>query len=261
MDAKSVTKSDVGLLNKAKPELGRQLVAPQPQLPSTADQVSISRTGLLGRTSAAVNFRESFNAALSKLNVASDVTTKISEYVSGIKGMLELAADPKTSPGRVQILEQEAKALVSEISEVASKAEVGGTKLLAGDPIVLELENNIGKTLRVLLPSDSAESFGLKELSFAKADMIIQTRAAVERAARQVDELRRAVERASSDFSMAGVEAEVALQNGESSNTSVRDLDQAVDLVGSAVLTMRSAPKEAIASNSLTPRSLNLLDT
>lgn len=260
MDAKLVTKSDKTLVPGTKQEPGRAASAPLSQAPSSADQVTISRSGLVARASVAASFRENFNNALSKLNVAADVTAKVSEYVSGVKGMVELAADPKTPPGRAQILEQEAKALVSEISDISSNAQVGGIKPLAGDPIVLELENNIGKTLRVLLPTAAKDSFGLKDISFAKADMIIQTRAAVERAARQVDELRQAVERATRDFAKAGVEAEVALQNGESSETSVRDLDEALDLASAAVLNMRGAPAKAVESNSLTPRSLDLLE-
>lgn len=260
MDAKLVGSSDIGLVAGAKPVQGKAASNLVKSPDSVIDQVTISRNGATGRQSSAASYREAFNSALSKLNVASEVTGKISEYVSGVKGMLALAADPKTPTARVAILEQEAKALASEISDLSGKAEVDGTKILAGDPIVLELEKNIGKTLRVLLPTDAREAFGLKDISFTKADVIIQTRAAVERAARQIDELRTAVERATADFSRAGVEAEVALQNSEASGSSVRDLDDAVDLASNAVLQLTTKPKIALDSNSLTPRSLELLE-
>ncbi len=261
MDANNIGKSAVGGLKGLKrvstsvPQLRGNPASDTP-----VDQISIEFKTRRDDGSVTSSFHQNLNSAVSKLNIAGEATDRFADYVSGVGGMLTLAADPSTPATRVPILEKEAKALVSEIVKVANSAEVEGAKVLAGDPIILELEKNIGKTLRVLLPTEAASGFGLSEISFTKADLIIQTKASVERAVRQIDELRRAVGKAKDEFAKAGAEAEVAGQNTEAAGSSVRDLESALDLAGSASLNILESPDTALDSNSLTPRSLKLLE-
>lgn len=186
------------------------------------------------------------NDSIAKLNVAVQSTEQIGKLFNGIEGLVEQA---EVAPQeQLALLETEAQKLVEAISGVALKKGDRGQKALAGEAIEFQVEASIGKTLSILLPDDATRAFGLTGVSFTPAENILATRQAVARARAQFEALQSHVHNAVETVRFTLNSADVALQNKESSKTTVRALQSAIELTTSTKEDIEKDPSTAIES-------------
>lgn len=203
--------------------------------------------------------RSKANDVISAINVADEAAKEIDSLVKSISGIAQQASEDIPEPRR-EILESEARELVSEIRK-ASERTSGGLRPLAGDEIILEVEQELGRTLEVILPDTASEGLGLGEISFTPKDGIINVVKSVAVARERLDELKEAISSAKSNIQSTIDELDVATQNVEASTASVRDVDQALTLASSTRLGISLNPTDALDSfGNLTQSALNLLE-
>lgn len=176
--------------------------------------------------------RDAVNRAISSVNSAADGIAEIEKLVESIDGIVEQASSENTSAERREALEREANELVGEIRRRAQAVRTEEPPPPSGDKVRGEIEEKIGKTLRFILPEDASEAFGLKDITFPSTESILRTRAEVERVRQRVEELRESIKETQSEVVKTVDSLEVALQNNEAAASSVRDLDEALQLVG-----------------------------
>ncbi len=205
--------------------------------------------------------RIQLNDVINISNVAKDATTQISKIVQSISGIIKQASKEDLPEQRRTTLEKEANELIGEIRKTADSQATNGVKPLAGDKIRLEVEEKLGKTLDVILPDDAKNAFGLTEIDFSTKDSIIATIANVKKAEESINNLRTAVEQASKSIEDTAGTIDVAMQNSEASENSIRDLDLALKVAGLAKNVISQDPEKAIRSlGKLGSNSLDLLD-
>ena len=192
--------------------------------------------------------RSKINQVISAVNLASEATSEIARLVKSIGGIVEQVEDGKLSEPRAKILEKEANELVKEIRKQASSKTSEGLKPLAGDPIRLEVEEKLGKSLDLILPDSAKDAFGLSNITLSKKEAIIQTRVKVEEAEAGVEKLKKAVDETKSRVTKSVTEFDVAIQNKEASQVSVRDLDQALTLASRTSISISVNPEGALSS-------------
>ncbi len=205
--------------------------------------------------------RGRLNAAISFQNVTSEATGKIAELVKSIEGIVEQASADPSAKEKLAKLETEGNGLLDEIKRIAKDTKVEGLRPLAGDEIRIEVEAKIGKILRTILPDDAKEAFGVSGLNFSTVDSIIGTRAAVAKAQQRFEELQKAVEKTSGTIQELTQTLEVAFQNSESADTSIRDLDEALKIAGQTRTVIAQEPTQALNSvGSINQKVLDLLN-
>ena len=192
--------------------------------------------------------RSRINEAINASNLAVQSVNKISELVNSIDGIVEQVASPRTGVERRKALEKEAQELVSALRSTTKEARSVPLQEKPKFQSDEELEKVIRKTLESVLPDDTDEALGLKEINFSTADTIVATRAQVERAQKRAEALRASVVDTNKVLSSAVTNIDIALQNSEAANSSVRDLDEALRLTSQAGSRIRSDPERAIAS-------------
>jgi flagellin-like hook-associated protein FlgL len=194
------------------------------------------------------DFRLRANQVIEAVNVADSATSEIKKLADSISGIVDQASDPKTPQARIAVLQREANQLVSAIKSQVNKTTESGVQPLAGDQIQLVVEKELGKTLSFLLPADGKENFGLGTVEFSTLEAIIQTRQTVANARARIEELRGAVDTTRGAVTTEISRAEVALQNSEAANSSVRDVDSALELLTDTSDKIRSSPDTALDS-------------
>lgn len=205
--------------------------------------------------------RESANQLINSINVASEATAAIDSIVRSISGIVQQASSEGVPENRLSKLEAEAKSLIEAIKSQVASVSSGHTNPLLGDPIRLEVEQEIGRTLDFVLPDHAKENFGLGAIDFSRKDLIISVRTSIERAQREIEELKHAMGASRKTVESTLNEVDVALQNTEAAHATVRDLDAALRLVGSASGGIRSNPESALASyRGFSKRALELLE-
>lgn len=239
---------------------GRALAAPSAGAVPTADRVDVTaprRPAVPARTE--VNSRA--NELINTANIAAEAAGEIEKLVKSIDGIVEQVSSKEIPDVRKSILETEANDLVAEIKRRAGTSAPGGVKPLAGDKIRLEVEEKLGKTLEFLLPADAKEAFGLGRIKFTTKDAILDTVASVQAARERVKELRGAVDSTLETIRSAVTELDVANQNSEAAESSLRDVDEALKLAGRMRQGISSNPASALGSfGNLDSRVLDLLD-
>lgn len=222
-------------------------------------QDSVDKTVQSTNTSNA-EIREKLNSAINVVNLAMEATSEIDNLVKSIGGIVDQAKSESLTPSRRAVLEKEAKELVQEIKRKAEVSSSDGVKPLAGDKIRLEVEEKIGRTLDFVLPDLAKDGFGLGEIGFSRKEAIIQTVTNVEKARKNIQEIKKAVDETMDAVKSTVGTVEVALQNTEASEASIRDLDQAVKLARDTKLGIKSNPVGAMGSlGKLDPKALELL--
>jgi flagellin-like hook-associated protein FlgL len=174
--------------------------------------------------------RRRSNEAINVINVAVNATDEIAKLVESISGIVEQAQQPDLSDTRLFTLQKEANQLVTEIKNKAQATESNGVRPLLGENIRFDIEQRYGYALEIILPDEAKEAFGLGQISLSMKDSIIDTLTRVEQAKKQFDKLRESVNQAGTSIRQGIDAVEVALQNSEASQTSIRSLDQALSL-------------------------------
>jgi flagellin-like hook-associated protein FlgL len=174
--------------------------------------------------------RRRANETINVINLAVNATDEIAKLVNSISGIVEQAQDSNLSSTRLITLQKEANQLVEEIKQKAQNTESNGLRPLLGENVRFDIEQKFGYALDIILPDAAKEAFGLGQISFSMKDSIIDTLTRVEKAKKQLDQLRESVSQAETSIRQGVDTVEVALQNSEASNTSIRSLDQALSL-------------------------------
>lgn len=205
--------------------------------------------------------RINVNRAITASNIAKQGTEQINDIVGSISGIVELAEKASITPERKSVLQREANNLLEEIRKVANTASPDGIKPLAGDKIRLEVEEDLGKALDRILPDSAKDSFGIGQIDFSTKETIINTRTKIKRAEEQINKLRAAVDDTSSEVRRAADRIDVAIQNSDASQASVRDVDQAIKLADETRDQIRNNPERALLSiGDLASRTTNPLE-
>ena len=187
----------------------------------------------------------SLNDIINVTNIAVKATDEIESYVKSLSGLVEQAETPGQFP-RINLLENEANQLVDAIRTTANSANYNGTRPLAGDTISSDVKDPLGEALKFILPDTAASSFGLGQINFSTRDFIVNTRAAVENARAQLDELRKSLDDAVSNVRETTTAVDVATQNSEASQSTVRDVETALNLIGRTRDLIGENPDEAL---------------
>ncbi len=195
------------------------------------------------------DIRAHTNNIIDAINLAVSNTHEISALFKGISGIVEQLGVGEISDKRISILEKEAQELIQAIQMKALQASSGEVRPLAGDSIRLEVERELGKTLELILPDSAIDAFGLTKLDFSRKEAIINTRTAVARAQAQLEDLQSAVNISKVTIESAVTQLEIAWQNSEASRSSVRDLEEAMQLAGFTSNSIGADPSGAVNSH------------
>ena len=223
-----------------------QTAAPQP--------VSSQRIDAAAQLSTETNaqrahpLRARFNDLVGAVHIAGEASAQIEKLVKSLGGIVEQVSDRPIPDKRLRILEEEANQLVNEIQKAAQASAPNGLRPLAGDPIRLEAEQQIGQTLEVILPDDANKGFDLGTIKFSTKEAIINTRANVLVAEARARALREAVNQSSQQVKNAAAAIDVASQNSEAAESNLRDLDAAAELVSNTRRQIGQQPEAAVAA-------------
>lgn len=235
---------------------GRTLATPGVSVPQQDAVAMETQQRSAGRS----DVRARFNDLVNVVNIASDTTTDLEKIVKSLGGIVEQVQGGNLSQGRTTTLEAEANGLVEEIRKKAEGASYNGTKPLAGDRVRLEVEEKLGKSLELALPADARNGLGIGKLAFSNPESINNSIASVEAAQAKLKEIRSAVDSTLQTIKGSASLIEVASQNTEASQVSVRDVDDALSLAGKTSSGITKNPDAALASFSkLSTKALTLL--
>ena len=235
--------------------------SPNPESPESIKQTSTTRVDASARLAADIStqsnpqrarpLRARFNDLVSAINVAHEATSQIEKLVKSLGGIVEQVSDRPLPEKRLRVLEDEANQLVDEIKKAAQASAPSGQRPLAGDPIRLEAEEQIGKALEVILPDDANKSFNLGQIKFSNKEAIINTRANVLVAEARARALREAVSQSSELVKNTADAIDVAAQNSEAAESNVRDINAAAELVSTTRRQIGQQPDTAVAAAGL----------
>ncbi|NLF25461.1 MAG: hypothetical protein GX589_07365 [Deltaproteobacteria bacterium] len=190
--------------------------------------------------------RARINDVISTINVAAEATSEIQNLVKSIEGITTQAGNEQISDERRAVLEKEARGLVDEIKKRASlPMRVGSND---ESQVRLEIEQTLGKTLEALFPEGADNAFGIEAVSFTPKENIISVRTSIEVAQRRLQELALAIDNAKAEVKATIDTFEVASQNTEASDASIRDVDAALKLAAQTKSTIGTNPESALGS-------------
>ncbi|MCB0320757.1 MAG: hypothetical protein KDD60_07495 [Bdellovibrionales bacterium] len=205
--------------------------------------------------------REKANELINTLNVVSSATEEIDRLVTSLAGLAEQAAKPDLPESRREILDKEAKQLVEAIGNRVNVETPPGVRPLQGDAIRVEIEQELGKTLEIILPDATPEKLGISAISLSPAERIISTRVAIESARSRLEELRSSVDDTKQTISKVLTQQDIASANREASEVSLRDVDEALKLTGGIKQIINDDPESFVQASKLAEDSLRLLQT
>lgn len=188
------------------------------------------------------------NTAIGVANVAANAVDEIDRYVRGIIGIVEQVDDGNVPGNRIGILENEANQLVEAVKETIKVQTPNGIHPLEGEAYTAAVEESLGKTLEVILPDLSRDALGLGEVKLTTRDFILNTRAAVLRSQEQIQSLREALNETTKKLTQIAAEVDIAAQNIESSNATIREVESALSMAGKTGTNINENPNEALGS-------------
>ena len=198
------------------------------------------------------------NRVINVVNVVADATNQISDLVDGIAG-IAAQIEKGVTPQYEEALATEAKGLVDAIKKTA-QVKTDGSQPLYGDPIRVELEQELGKTLDLIFPDVAKDALGLEKLALSPKDFILNTQAGLAEARKRLEELRQSVRDTVQAVRDTVNSYEVARQNSEASQFDIRDVDQALKLAFDTRNSIGTNPAVAMRSvGQFTGNALDLL--
>ena len=206
--------------------------------------------------------RESANRVIDTINLIGDTTDDLEALTKSLGGILQQASGQEIPERRLNALESEANELVNKIKEIAVNAPSGrALPNSEQDKVRSEIEERIGKSLDAILPDDAKHAFGIGPVTLSRKESIINTLAQIESAKKRLEETRSTTNDARIEVGNIISNLDVAAQNSEAAQTSVRDLDQAVQLATLARTEISIDPEEALGSvGDLGRRATRLLE-
>jgi hypothetical protein len=200
------------------------------------------------------------NRVIGVINGAEKLTEELAGVVRLVGGIAAQLSSNDLSPIRRETLETEARAAIAAIQDRSfppPAAPLGGS---LDETVRSELERTLGRTLEFLLPEQLKSDLPLGQIDFSTKEAILRTQTSIEVARQRIAQIQSGL-----DESRVVVEgliqtAEVAAENRRAAGSSVRALDEAVELVGAMQLSLAVDPAEALGSiGALTPRALRVL--
>ncbi|MCI5065891.1 hypothetical protein MRY87_09220 [bacterium] len=259
MDVKNISSPE------ARPELKAIRASNQkPAAALSSEKVNVSRVDpvrveVSQQPNRANSTRKSANDVINTLNVVSTITEEIDKIVTSLAGLADQASATDLPDSRRQILEDEAQQLLSALDERSQVQTDNGAKPLSGDPIELEVEEEFGKALKVILPETSKEQLGLGDIAISKVETILATRRSIGEARERLEELRSTVLETQNAVSEVLQRAEIASANQEASGSTIRDVDEALKLTGGIQSTISEQPAAALEAAQVSSSSIRLL--
>jgi hypothetical protein len=212
------------------------------------DPVSLQRSAREG-TSIASDARARLNRVINVINVASQATEDVSQLAESLGGIVEQVVQAKELPEyRRSALENEANQIVQAIGKRIRDTSAEGSNPLTGDKVRVEIEEKFGRSLEILLPDSAKDSFGLTQVKFSQRDAILDTRTQVEVARRQIESLRDSVSKVKAQVESLAATLDVAIQNGEATTASIRELEDALSVANSTGESINDKPQQALDS-------------
>ena len=147
---------------------------------------------------------------------------------------------------RRSALSKEANQVLQAIREKAVAIRSQENKGATSDPLRSEVEAKIGRTLDILFHEDYPETGGLPDISFSNKDLIISIQTKILRTSQYLESLHNADPKKDPEMKAILDKAEIAQVNAESSQTSVRDVNSAFQLVQETSLLIGEDSKTAL---------------
>lgn len=205
--------------------------------------------------------RNEANQIIAAINVAAEATEEIDKIIKSISGIVAQADNENIPDKRRLALQSEANTLVAEINHRVRGAISGPMNPLLGEPIRLEVTQEIGRAIEVNLPAHARDLFGLGPIDLSRQEMIGSLHLALKKAQEQLYELKAAVGESRQSVESVLNEVDVALQNSEASQVSVRELDEALQIAKSTRTGISENPQKALSSyTGFSKRALSLLE-
>lgn len=206
--------------------------------------------------------RVEVNEAINFSNVAGEASSKLSVLVESVSGIVQQVSDPDVPKERIPVLEREAKEIVKEIKratkDVATLSPPKSSE--TSSSIRKEIDEAFGETLKRLLPEDVDSALGLDDINFSTAENILSVRASVQKARARVEDLRGSLDGATSQIRSAAATLEVAIQNGEAAESTIRDVEEALSVVSQTSERISQDPERALNSvGPFAPKARELL--
>lgn len=192
MDIKDVSEIPLVVVDPGRPARAQtpdsslETTLPAPTINDTVE-FETARDTAVARAPQAL---ESLNSTIGASNLATETLEKIGGILEDIQEIAADAAQPSVSDDSVQVLQETARSLRDEIVKSVSRDPLRGTNPVLDDSIRLELERTLGKTLEMILPTQSSDAFGFDAVSLSPKDLILNTVAKVEAARKGIEELR-----------------------------------------------------------------------
>ena len=237
--------NDVKSAVRSSPPVNEQPTTVASQPDRVAEDAGAVAIDVQNHPDAASAARANLNNLISTTNVASNAVEEISKLVHSIGGIVEQAASGKVDPAKIPLLEREANQLVDAIKFTAQVQAPDGSKPLGGDPITSRWE---AQALEIILPDLSNHELGFGLITLSKSDFVLNTRAAVNRSQEQLRTLQESLKGVSERAQSMMAELDVASQNAEASNASLRDVESALHFAGATRISIAEHPQEALGS-------------
>ncbi len=251
-DVKPVTTAEVPVTQRM-----REKTQTKEEKPGFESDVTVD---IRSRNNAVAEMVSSLNRLIGTTNVVSRASDDLNSYVRGLQGLVE-QAEGGLPASRISLLEQEANQLVEAIVQTVGVKTADGMKPLSGDQIEVQLEQQLGRSLQIILPDLSGDALGLGRIKLSTSDFILNTRAMVRRSEERLRELSDAVGEAQNKVKGYADEVDIALQNAEASASAVRDVEYALRSAGNTGAQIGSNQAEALGSiGTLDPAVVGILN-
>lgn len=210
------------------------------------DKVTLSTQTATQSSSASLLL--SLSNGVSSVRVAYETADKLEKVVRSLKGIVDQAEkDPQTR--KKEILEKEGTSLLEAVGEIIEAEAPDGTKPLKGDPIRIRAEKELSESLELLLPKVTKEAIGLD--SFSLKDSIMSIRAKIDKALEVVGSIKEAVTESDNKLRAFALNQEVARENKAASQSTLKDVDDALAASESLAESIVDKGKEAFAAAGL----------
>lgn len=216
-----------GISRRSTPDVrAKEAVQKQADRATVGDKVTVS-----GQQA---NQYVSFSQAISSVRVTSEMVGRVERVVKSFQGVVE-QREKEPQAHRKERLEKEASSLLSAL---------GNEYSVKSEKIKIQAEEILGESLELILPDLTVDKLGLTSVSLK--DTIVDIRKKVDQALGAIDGAREEIATIEKNVRDLMVKSEVARENKEASNTSLRDLDSAFGQSSKVATSIVSQGSEAL---------------
>jgi hypothetical protein len=197
-----------GVSRRSTPDVrAKEAVQKQADVATVGDKVTVS-----GQQA---NQYVSLSQAISSVRITSEMIGRVERVVKSFQGVVE-QREKEPQAHRKERLEKEASSLLSAL---------GNEYSIKSEKIKIQAEEVLGESLDLILPDLTVDKLGLASVSLK--DTILEIRKKVDQALGAINDAREELATVEKNVRDLVVKSEVARENKEASNASLRDLDSA----------------------------------